>query len=64
MENEEVKKFFQAAGRKGGLKTKERGSEYYREIGRKGAKTRWAKQKQNGGNTEGVRESETPDKKA
>lgn len=32
-------------GRKGGMKVKERGPEYYRAIGRKGAATRWNKQK-------------------
>lgn len=36
-------------GLKGGMKVKERGPEYYRAIGRKGAATRWNKQKQNGG---------------
>jgi len=29
-------------GLKGGMKVKERGSEYFRTIGRKGAATRWA----------------------
>lgn len=30
-------------GQKGGLKTRARGSEYYREIGKKGAAKRWSK---------------------
>lgn len=30
-------------GQKGGLKTRDKGSEYYREIGKKGAAKRWPK---------------------
>ena len=44
---EAVRKFMQDNGRKGGIKTAERGAEYYREIGKKGALKRWGKNEEN-----------------
>ncbi len=37
--------FFIEAGKRGGLTTAKRGKDFYKEIGAKGGKTRWAKKK-------------------
>lgn len=40
---DEVKNYLKEIGAKGGQKTAERGSDYYRIIGQKGKATRWGK---------------------
>lgn len=48
--NKQIKQFFKENGKKGGLKTAERGKEFYSKIGKKGMKKRWGKRRKSGDN--------------
>lgn len=45
MSEEEVKKYLQSIGKKGGQKTAEKGKEHFKSIGLKGAMKRWGEKK-------------------
>lgn len=46
MDEQMIKEYARLLGRKGGNKTKEKGKEYYSEIGKKGMAIRWKKHRE------------------